>query len=102
MYRALQRGASRRILEHDKLRSVERRRQPAAASRETLLQTRAQVEQGWIAAAEILDRQGHEDLAWYVRRFTESLPPVRTDQELLRQGLRLREGRRSQQQELAP
>jgi hypothetical protein len=90
-YRALQRGASRQTQEHVGSQGVEQQMAPEASSRESLLHTRAQVERGWLAAAEILDRQGQRDLAWYVRRFTEALPPVRTDRELWRQAPRLQE-----------
>jgi len=84
MYRVTQRGASRRIWEQSGAAATERKTASEASSSESLLQTRKQVEEGWLAAAEILDRQGQQDLAWYVRRFTETLPPIRTDQALLR------------------
>jgi Relaxase/Mobilisation nuclease domain len=90
MYRAMQRGASRRNREQ---MGSPRRNQDItseAPGNERLLRTRAEVERGWMAVAEILDRQGQRDLAWYVRRFTETLPPIRTDQQLLRQALRPR------------
>ena len=99
MYRAMQRDASRRIWEHLEPPSTERTSASEASSRATLLHTRAQVERGWMAAAEILDRQRQRDLAWQVRRFVDALPRVRTDRELLRQALRPRE-RESPQQEL--
>jgi hypothetical protein len=99
MYRAMQRGASRRIWEQSGALGLEPKPASEASSRESMLRTRAQVERGWLAAAEILERQGHQDLAWYVRRFTEALPPVRTDRELLRQPPKPRE-RRLPQQEL--
>jgi type IV secretory pathway VirD2 relaxase len=86
MYRAIQRGASRRIWE----RSAEQKT-AEGPRRESLLHTRRQVEWGWLAAAEILDCQGQRDLAWYVRRFAEALPPVRTDRELHIRALRQRE-----------
>jgi len=70
---------------------MERQTASEAFSRESLLHTRAQVERGWLAAAEILDCEGQRDLAWYVRRFTEALTPIRTDRELLRQALSPRE-----------
>jgi hypothetical protein len=85
MYRAMQRGASRRIREYVGAPGIDPKIGSEAFSRASLLHTRARVEQGWMAAAEILDRQGDSDLAWYVRRFIETLPPVRTDRELLRQ-----------------
>ena len=91
MYRAMQRDASRRIQEHVGSRGMDRKTASEAHSRESLLRTRAQIEQGWLAAAEILDRQCQRDLAWQVRRFTETLPPIRTDRELLRQMLRASE-----------
>ena len=68
-----------------------------ASSKVSLLHTRAQVERGWLAAAQILDRHGQQDLAWYVRRFTETLPPVHTDRALLRQALGPRERELPQQ-----
>jgi hypothetical protein len=91
MYRAVQRGASRRIWEQSGAISGEPKRPSEASSREALLHTRQQVERGWAAAANILDRQGQQELAWYVRRFSETLPPVRTDRELLQRALRSRE-----------
>ena len=97
MYRAMQRDASRRILEHEGAAGLERTTASEASSREALLHTRTQVERGWLAAAEILDRQGQEGLAWHVRRFIETLPPVRTNQDLLRQPLRRKEHRPTQE-----
>jgi len=91
MYRAMQRGASRRIRVHEGPRGMERATASEASGRESLLHTRAQVERGWTATAEILDRQGQQDLAWYVRRFAEALPPIRTDRELLMDAQRPRE-----------
>ena len=78
---------------------MERATASEASSRASLLRTRAQVEQGWLAAAEILDREGQRDLAWYVRRFVDALPPVRTDRELSMRAPRRRE-RELPQQEL--
>jgi len=100
MYRAMQRGASRRIQEHVESPGMEENSATGAPSRVSLLATRAQIERGWLAAAEILDRQGQRDLAWYVRRFVDALPPVRTDRELLKEALR-RSEREAPQQELA-
>jgi hypothetical protein len=98
MYRALQRGASRRIFEHVESPGMGRNCASEASGRESLLHARAQVEQGWLAAAEVLGRQGKGDLAWYVRRFVEALPPVRTDRELLAEALRRREREAPQQE----
>ena len=85
MYRAMQRDASRRIQEHVGSLGTAQNNASEASSRESLIHTRAEVERGWLAAAEILERQGQRDLAWYARRFAETLPPVRTDREVLRQ-----------------
>jgi len=84
MYRALQRDASCRIPTHQGTTGIERTSSAEASGRESLLRTRAEVERGWRAAADILERQGQQDMAWYVKRFTDALPPVRTDRELLR------------------
>jgi hypothetical protein len=91
VYRALQRDASRRIWEHSSAPAMERSSASEASGRGSLLHTRAEVERGWRAVAEILGRQGQQDLAWYVRRFTEALPRIRTDRELLQEVLRPKE-----------
>jgi hypothetical protein len=98
MYRAMQRGASHRIQTHEGPVGTERPAAAEASGRESLLRTRAEVERGWRAAAEILDRQGHQDLAWQVRRFAEAVPPARTDRELLREATKPRERRLPQQE----
>lgn len=100
MYRALQRGVSRRILEQEGATGLARTSRSEASGRESLRHTRDQVERGWMAAAEVLDRQGEQNLARYVRRFTEALPPIRTDRDLLREAPKSRE-RRPLQQEFA-
>jgi hypothetical protein len=99
VYRALQRGASRHIPMHDGMTGMKRTSASEAFGRASLLHTRAEVERGWRAAAEILDRQGQRDLAWYVRSFAEALPPIRTDRELLGEAPKPRE-RRPLRQEL--
>jgi Relaxase/Mobilisation nuclease domain len=98
MYRALQRDASRRIQVHQAPAGMERATAQEVSGRESLLHTRARVEQGWMAAAEILDRQGQQALAWDVRRFTEALPPIRTDRELLSEVRRPRDRRPPQRE----
>ena len=59
---------------------------------------RLNIRKGWMAAAEILDHEGQQDLAWHIRRFTETLPPVRTNREPLRERHRPREHRPRQQE----
>lgn len=92
-YRAMQRDASRRTPNHDGATGLERTIALEASTKASLLHTRVLVERGWTAAADMLDRQGQHDLAWHVRRFMETLPPVRTDRELLNQALRARDRR---------
>ncbi len=82
IYRALQRGASRRIPTHEGITDIRRASPSEASGRGSLLRTRAAVERGWTAVAKILDGQSQQDLAWQVRRFAEALPPIRTDHEL--------------------
>lgn len=98
MYRAMERGASRRVLEQEGAAEPERTAASDASSRESLVHTRAQVEQGWLGAADILDRQGQQELAWYIRRFTDALPAVQTDRELLRNVPKPQERRPPQQE----
>ena len=47
-----------------------------------LRETRRQVQLGWEAVADRLASQGESELAWQARRFLESLPPLRTEQEV--------------------
>lgn len=83
IYRADQRGDSsytRHQLEivASELRSGNRRAEPAKAK---LVETRAQVERGWIAASELLASQGLPELAQQVRQFVDKMSPPRTDRE---------------------
>jgi type IV secretory pathway VirD2 relaxase len=48
-----------------------------------LLNTRKEVERGWRAMSEILDRQGQPALAGQVRQFTDRMPPPITEREQL-------------------
>jgi predicted transcriptional regulator len=100
MYRAMQRGASRRIQERGGSMGLEGTTDWEASSRQSLLHTRAEVERGWMAVAEILCHQDQQELAWCIRRFTEALPPIRTDREILREAPKSGE-RRPRHQELA-
>jgi hypothetical protein len=75
MYRAMQRDASPRTQERAASSAMKRLTASESSNRESLLHTRAQVEWGWSAAAEMLDRHGQRDLAWSVRRFADALPP---------------------------
>jgi hypothetical protein len=47
----------------------------------TLVETRRQVESGWRSVANLLAKDGHDDLANDVRRFVDHMPSVRTERE---------------------
>jgi hypothetical protein len=47
----------------------------------TLVQTRHQVESGWRSVANLLAKDGHDDLANDVQRFVDRIPPARTNRE---------------------
>jgi len=53
-----------------------------------LLRTRRDIERGWFAIAEVLARDGMQDIADQVRRFVERMPSARTDRELIAERLR--------------
>ncbi len=53
----------------------------AERGKERLLQTRREVERGWLALAGILQRDGMQDLVEDVRRHVQRMPTVRTDRE---------------------
>jgi hypothetical protein len=55
-----------------------------------LVQTRREVERGWIVVSEILERQGQPELATNARRFVQEMAPARTEKELIAAGLRER------------
>ena len=54
---------------------------PSAPS-QTLRETRKQVEQGWEAVVNLLSSEGHRDLATLAQHFAESMPPLRTEQQV--------------------
>ncbi len=47
----------------------------------TLLKTRKEIDRGWRAVGEILDRQGESELAEGVRRFSNTMRPPLTERE---------------------
>ncbi len=49
---------------------------------QTLRETRLRVEQGWAAAVSLLSSEGHRDLATLAQHFVESMPPLRTEQQI--------------------
>ena len=46
-------------------------------------QTRQEVERGWMAFADLMEREGRHDDAAQVRRFADRMPPARTDRQLM-------------------
>lgn len=52
-----------------------------------LLETRAQVENGWQSVANFLVKDGRPDLAGEIHRFVEHFQPARTERELVAYGL---------------
>jgi hypothetical protein len=66
-----------------------------------LVETRRDVILGWNAMAQLLDEQGHRELATVVRRFVDRMPPPQTERqriagELLARVARARELERAQ------
>ena len=56
-------------------------RVPPEAGYSRLVQTRREVERGWRALAEQMDREGQREAAALVRRFVDGMPPARTDRQ---------------------
>jgi hypothetical protein len=83
VYRADLRGGSsharhRVAMVASELRSGNWRAEPGKTK---LIETRAQVERGWIAASEMLVSQGLPELAEQVRQFVHEMSPPHTDRE---------------------
>src|SRR5690348_1397141 len=55
--------------------------------RKKLVDARRAIVDGWMHAADILDRQGEISLAGDVRYFAKHLPPVLTDRERIAAGI---------------
>lgn len=89
IYRAQRRGAS--IALRRQVTSVARELKETGTVRDPrrkkLLETRKAVVDGWMRAADILDRQGEVSLAGDVRYFAKHLSPVLTDRERIAAGL---------------
>jgi hypothetical protein len=89
IYRAQRRGAST-ALRHQ-VDSVARELMETGTvrdpSRKRLAETRKAVVDGWMRAADILDRQGEVSLAGDVRYFAKHLPPVLTHRERIAAGI---------------
>jgi hypothetical protein len=89
IYRAQRRGASTALRSQvtsvvDELKRTGTVRDP---HRRKLVETRRAIVDGWMQAADILDRQGEVSLAGDVRYFAKHLPPVLTDRERIAAGI---------------
>ena len=92
IYRAEQRGESwrTRTQVEEVGRELLRGNVNAERGKETLIETRKEVERGWWGVSEILAAQGQRDLAAEVERFVSRMPPPRSDRELIALELRKR------------
>ena len=57
-------------------------------SKRTLLETRRQVENGWVSVANLLAKDGHQGLARDVQRFVDRMPEPRTEKEIITDDIR--------------
>lgn len=98
IYRARGRGASTAI--RDKVTSIVKELQETGTVRDPvrtkLLETRKAVVDGWMQAADVLDRQGEVSLAGDVRYFVKHLPPVLTDRQRIAAGILIRLDKRAE------
>lgn len=67
-----------------------------------LVETRKDVERGWLAVSEILERQGQPELAAHARRFVQEMQPARTEKEQIAADLRKRARMPSLKEESPP
>ena len=92
IYRAGQRGESWRV--RTQVEEVGREfvsgRLRTEPGKETLIETRKEVERGWWAASEILAAHGQRDLAKEVTQFVGHMSPPRTDRETMAEEIRKR------------
>jgi hypothetical protein len=89
IFRAQRRGASTAL--RDNVASVVKELKEKGIirdpGRKKLIETRRAVVDGWLRAAEMLDRQGEISLAGDVRYFVKRLPPVLTERERIATGI---------------
>lgn len=89
IYRAQRRGASTALRSQvtsvvDELKRTGTVHDPR---RKKLVETRRAIFEGWMQAADTLDRQGEVSLAGDVRYFAKHLPPVLTERERIAAGI---------------
>jgi len=83
IYRAEKRGTSTHIRDRVALTAVELAKGNLLPEpgRQVVLQTRKEVERGWHALEELMNREGERELAADVRRFVEEMPAPRIEKE---------------------
>jgi hypothetical protein len=82
IYRSMRRGESTHL--RTRLEVVDAELitgRPVEPGRAALMNTRREVDRGWQAVSDILDRQGHSELATDVRRFSINMALPQTDRE---------------------
>jgi hypothetical protein len=97
IYRAAARGES--VFMRERLRAISNEARgedpPMDDGHSRLRRTRREVEHGWRAFAELLERNGHHEVAGQVRIFINQMPPARTERHLIAEGIRVAERARS-------
>ena len=92
IYRASVRGDSMYVRAQAEAVAAEllKRNGRVEPGKRALVETRRQVENGWLSVARLLTKDGHHDLAGDVQRFVERMPAARTEREWISQELRQR------------
>ncbi len=90
VYRAEQRGESRLVSTRTKEvgRELLIGKLRAESGKQTMVNTRKEVDMGWWKVSEILVAQGHRELGEEVMRFISRMPPPRSDREMIAEKLR--------------
>jgi hypothetical protein len=89
IYRASQRGDSMHVLAQAEAIGSELLQGRARVERgkSQLVETRHKIEYGWRTAIGLLRNQGHSELAAFVARFVDEMPPPATERELVARAL---------------
>jgi type IV secretory pathway VirD2 relaxase len=92
IYRASQRGDSSYVRAQAEAVAADllKGNVPTEPGKHKLVETRKAVEDGWRSVANLLAKDGHQDLARDVQQFVERMQPARTDNELVAQEFRQR------------
>jgi hypothetical protein len=89
IYRANLRGESTHMRERTEFvaRALARGGGPTELGKVTIVRTRKEVDRGWLAVSEILERQAQSELAANVRRFLSRMSPPETENEQIARAL---------------